>query len=241
MTADLLDQILREASTDERGRDAQRLSNLTEPPSVLARILLRDAIEVARPLIELCSALSDADLLDCAKNATIFHRIAIAARRELSELVCEALVERMEAPVIEVVLRNESAKLAANALEILVAATREHPRTIPALLRRPEVRPAHAYILFWWADADARRAILQRFAVSREVLQEAASDVFSVAAAENWADPLSRKALQFIERQPAQPRGDRQQPVRKPRGRGRRGAGGLEPRDRGGNLVPLPA
>src|SRR5580693_3150802 len=76
MTADLLVEILREASTDERGRVAQRLSNLTEPPSVLARILLRDAIEVARPLIELCSALSDADLLDCAKNATIFHRIA---------------------------------------------------------------------------------------------------------------------------------------------------------------------
>jgi uncharacterized protein (DUF2336 family) len=200
MTADLLVEILREASTAERGRVAQRLSNLTEPPSVLARILLRDAIEVAKPLIELCAALSDADLLDCAKNATIFHRIAIAARRDLSELVCEALVERMEAPVIEVVLRNESATLAANALEILVAATREHPRTIPALLRRPELRPSHAYILFWWADADARRAILQRFAVSREVLHEAASDVFALAAAENWADPLSRKALQFIER-----------------------------------------
>jgi uncharacterized protein (DUF2336 family) len=200
MTADLLVEILRDASTDERERVALRLSNLSEPPSVLARILLRDTIEVSKPLIDLCHSLSDADLLDCAKHASIKHRIAIAARRELSELVCEALVERMEAPVIEVVLRNEAAKLSANALEILVAATREHPRTIPALLRRPELRPSHAYILFWWADADARRQILQRFAVSREVLQEAASDVFALAAAENWADPLSRKALQFIER-----------------------------------------
>ncbi|HXQ45623.1 MAG TPA: DUF2336 domain-containing protein [Caulobacteraceae bacterium] len=200
MTADLLVEILREASSEERGRVAQRLSNLTDPPSVLARMLLRDSIEVSRPLIELCSALSDADLLDCARHSSIFHRIAIAARRELGELVCEALVDRMEAPVIEVVLRNESARLSANALEILVAATREHPRTIPALLRRHELRPSHAYILFWWADADARRTILQRFAVSREVLQEAASDVFSLAAAEKWADPLSRKALQFIER-----------------------------------------
>jgi len=42
--------------------------------------------------------------------------------------------------------------------------------------------------------------ILQRFAVSREILQEAAGDVFPMAAAENWADPLTRKALQFIER-----------------------------------------
>jgi len=55
-------------------------------------------------------------------------------------------------------------------------------------------------VLFWWADADARRTILQRFAVSREVLQEATGDIFPMAAAENWQDPLARKALQFIER-----------------------------------------
>ncbi|HYD46020.1 MAG TPA: DUF2336 domain-containing protein, partial [Phenylobacterium sp.] len=57
-----------------------------------------------------------------------------------------------------------------------------------------------AYILFWWADAEARRTILQRFAVSREILQDAASDIFAMAAEEGWQDPLSRKALQFIER-----------------------------------------
>jgi uncharacterized protein (DUF2336 family) len=68
------------------------------------------------------------------------------------------------------------------------------------LLKRQELRPSHAYIVFWWADADSRRAILQRFAVSREVLQDAVSDVFSMAAEEGWRDPLTRKALQFIER-----------------------------------------
>jgi uncharacterized protein (DUF2336 family) len=144
--------------------------------------------------------LGDAELIDCARNATINHRLLIAARRDVPALVSETLVERLESPVIEAVLRNETAKLTADALEMLVAGTREHPRAIPLLLRRPELRPSHAYILFWWADADARRTILQRFAVSREVLQEAASDVFSLAAAEKWADPLSRKALQFIER-----------------------------------------
>jgi uncharacterized protein (DUF2336 family) len=36
--------------------------------------------------------------------------------------------------------------------------------------------------------------------VSREVLQDAVGDVFALASAEGWQDPLSRKALQFIER-----------------------------------------
>jgi uncharacterized protein (DUF2336 family) len=68
------------------------------------------------------------------------------------------------------------------------------------LLRRPELRPRQAYVIFWWADEESRRLILQRLAVSREVLQDAASDIFALAAEEGWQDPLSRKALQFIER-----------------------------------------
>jgi uncharacterized protein (DUF2336 family) len=36
--------------------------------------------------------------------------------------------------------------------------------------------------------------------VSREPLQEVSEDVFPMAAAEGWGDPVSRKALQFIER-----------------------------------------
>ena len=62
------------------------------------------------------------------------------------------------------------------------------------------MRPAHAYVLFWWAAPVERRLVLTRFAVSREVLQDAAGDVFRLAADEGWQDPLVRKALQFIER-----------------------------------------
>src|SRR5690606_6871730 len=68
------------------------------------------------------------------------------------------------------------------------------------LLRRPELRPSGAYVMFWWCGPEDRRTILSRFAVSREVMQEVVEDVFAMAADENWADPVSRKALQFIER-----------------------------------------
>jgi uncharacterized protein (DUF2336 family) len=200
MTGDLLVEMLREASVDERARVAHRLATLNEPPPVLSRLLLRDVFQVSRDLIENCLSLSDADLLDCVRNGGIEHRRAIARRRGVSEVVSEALVAEMETPVIEALLRNDLARLSSDAVEMLVAATQQHPRIIPSLLRRPELRPSHAYILFWWADAEARRAILQRFAVSREVLQEAASDVFPLAAKERWSDALSRKALQFIDK-----------------------------------------
>jgi uncharacterized protein (DUF2336 family) len=201
MTADLLVEMLREAEVEERAKVARRLANLTEPPSVLARLLLRDVIGVSRDLLENCPSLCDTELIDCARRASMEHRRLIAQRRVVSDVVAEVLVEVGESPVIEALLKNDAARLPNDAVESLVGATRaHHPHHIPLLLRRAELRPSHAYVLFWWADAEARRTILQRFAVSREVLQEASGDIFQIAARERWSDPLSRKALQFIER-----------------------------------------
>jgi uncharacterized protein (DUF2336 family) len=118
----------------------------------------------------------------------------------MGELVCEALIEAGEPAVVEALLKNTGAHLSTDALDALVAASQKYPSFIPGLLRRSELRPAHAYVVFWWAKPENRRLILTRFAVSREVLQDSAGDVFPMAAAENWQDPLVRKAMQFIER-----------------------------------------
>jgi uncharacterized protein (DUF2336 family) len=200
MTADLLVEMLREADLSERQRAARRLSSLVEVPSSLARLLLRDDVSVAQFLLENCAALSDCELIDCARMASPEHRRLMARRRDLSEVVSEHLVTPGETPVIETLLKNETARLSNECVELVVAATRDQPRLVPPLLRRPELRPRHAYVMFWWADPECRRVILQRFAVSREVLQDAAADVFALAAEEKWNDALSRKALQFIER-----------------------------------------
>lgn len=200
VTADLLIEMLRDASPEERLRVSRRLAGLIEPPAQLARLLLHDEPRVARPLLEECESLSDAELLDCARTAGSEHRLMIAARKGLSEVVVEALVAAGELKVIETVLANRDAKIGHAGLEALVVISRDAPQLAPALLRRPELRPAQAYVLFWWADPEARRTILQRFAVSREILQDAAGDIFPMAAQEGWQDPMSRKALQFIER-----------------------------------------
>lgn len=200
MTADLLMEMLREAAPEERAKVARRLANLADIPPALARMLLRDELEIAGSLLEHSQHLGDADLIDCALYADMEHRRLIALRRGVGEAVVDALVRRCEHPVLEALLRNDLARLSHGALETVVACTRDNPRLIALLLRRPELRPSHAYIMFWWADHDCRRLILQRFAVSREVLQDAVGDLFSIAAEEGWQDPLTRKALQFIER-----------------------------------------
>jgi len=200
MTADLLVDVLREAEVAERKKVAHRVASLPDIPPSLVRLFLRDEVDVAEELLLNATALSDADLLDCARMKNLEHRRLVALRRGVSEVVCDVLIEYGEILVLECLLKNEEARFSTGGIEAVVAMTRGDPRLTTILLRRPELRPAHAYVLFWWADSEARRTILQRFAVSREVLQEATNDIFPIAAAEHWQDPLSRKALQFIER-----------------------------------------
>lgn len=200
VVGDLLVDVLRTAATDERRRVAERLAPLGELPDALKRLLLRDEPEVARPLLEECAALSDADLIGCARDAGLEHRLMMAARRGLSEVVAEALLNWAEEAVIAAVLRNDTARLPQSAVESVIALSRNAPALCALILRRPELRPSGAYVMFWWCGAEERRIILQRFAVSREVMQSSVEDVFALAAEEGWSDPVARKALQFIER-----------------------------------------
>ncbi len=200
VTADLLVEMLREADVEDRQKVARRLAPLGEIPNALVRLLLRDDISVSTFLLEDGTSISDPDLIGCVRDAQIEHRHMIAMRRGLSEVVSEAVAECGEIGVVNALLANREAKLSAAAVEQIVAVSRTYPMLIPGLLHRSELRPSHAYVMFWWAEPDARKVILQRFAVSREVLQDAAGDVFPLASQEGWQDALVRKALQFVER-----------------------------------------
>lgn len=200
VTGDLLVEMLRLAAPRERKRVAERLAPLADLPNSLARMLLRDEPEIAGLLLEQCASLSDADLVACARDTGPEHRFLMASRRGLSEVVTETLMSYDEQAVIEALLRNTTARLSQGGVEHVVGLSRRMPALCKHLLRRPELRPSGAYVMFWWASAADRKTILQRFAVSREVMQEVVDDVFAMAAEENWQDPVSRKALQFIER-----------------------------------------
>jgi uncharacterized protein (DUF2336 family) len=197
--SDLLVEILREATLPERERVARRLMNLSDIPAELLRVLLQDEIGIAGPLLE-DAVIPDAELIACAAATGVEHRVLIACRRELSELVVDHLSQAGEPAVLANLVRNRGARFTQSALERVMAASRQDPELLIQLLRRPELRPSQAYVMFWWCGPQERRMILQRFAVTRDVLQDAVTDVFAMAAEEGWSDPLVRKALQFIER-----------------------------------------
>ena len=129
---------------------AARLAPLAELPNSVARLLLRDEPAIAGLLIEQCASLSDADLTACARDAGPEHRFMMANRRGLSEVVTETLMSCGESQVIEAVLRNNTARLSQVAIEGVVGLSRAERSLCVHLLKRPELRPSGAYVMFWW-------------------------------------------------------------------------------------------
>ena len=200
MAGDLLVRILAQSPVDLRSRCARRIAPLVDVAPGLLRFLVHDEIEIARLVLEESTALSDAQLVGVARTATVQHRMVMARRRDLSELVCEALLAPGEADVAAQVLKNRTARLSQDALGRVLELSREHKSLGALLLRRDELRPVQGFTLFWWASAPERAQILTRFAMGREIMQDAAGDIFAMMADEDWQDPLVRKAMQFIER-----------------------------------------
>jgi len=200
LAADILVGLLRTSSTDLRRRCALGLIRIQDAPKTLLRYLARDEITVALPLLESAVGFDDSDLVATVRAGTASHWLAIARRRGLSEPITDALLQTGDVQVIETVLRNNSAKLSTQGVDLVVARSRKADSLPGLLVARSELRPTQALVLFWWAKFEARLHILRRFAVDRTVLLQELGDVFAVAAAEGWSDADTRKTLQVIER-----------------------------------------
>jgi len=200
MAGDVLVDLLRESELPIREGVARRLTMLNEAPRNILVMLAKDDIQIARHVLENSKSLTDSDLISIAKSTFAEHHEIIARRRSIADGVVDALVQFMDEKVIERLLSNKGASFPETAIQRIIAASRHNPNYTNLLAKRVELRPAHGLTLFWWADRATRRKIFQRFAVTRNILQETCADLFKAAAAEGWGDPASRKALQFIER-----------------------------------------
>lgn len=200
IAGDLLLEMLTEGEIPLRQRCARRISTLVEAPSLIIRVLAKDVFEVAEPILRDSEAISDNDLVAAARNGNIEHRLAIASRRPVSELVADTLASYREEGVLLALVKNPHTRLSDETVNLMVAESRELKQLIAPLVRREELAPSQGLTLFWWAGEDDRVRLLRRFATERSMMQDSASDIFKIAAAENWQDPMTRKALQFIER-----------------------------------------
>lgn len=200
MGSDILLELLFGASQEELTICARRLADKSEAPRRLLRFLASAPIDIARHVLEGNDGIEDSDLAYVAGVTTPEHRLLIAQRKEVSAMLADVLIDFREPHVIAPLLRNRGSALSDMGLDAVLEISRDEPGLCRLVLDRPELTPAHAMVMFWWADSDVRRAILTRHAAERMELIAVCSDIFPMMAAEGWRDPHARKAMQLIER-----------------------------------------
>jgi uncharacterized protein (DUF2336 family) len=122
------------------------------PSAVIGNLSSNDDITVAGPMLEKSKVLSDESLIEIAKTKGQAHLMAIASRRQVSETVTDALVDRGVADVTQKVIANDGAKLSELGYVKVVHEARTDEQLATALAERkdvpPELRPflnlAHA-------------------------------------------------------------------------------------------------
>lgn len=200
MAGDILLDMLMHVTDRERALCASRLAVCRDAPRRVLRYLAQCAFHVARPLLEESDAFDASDLVEIVQNTTHEHRAVIARRRNLCVTVTGALAQYGDFTVVRELLANRNAPLSELTVDRLISDSREQPALCAILSERIELKPSHAMAMFWWADSATRRKILTRHASDRAEMIAICRDVFEMAAAENWSDPVTRKALQLIER-----------------------------------------
>ncbi|MEH6807658.1 MAG: DUF2336 domain-containing protein [Hyphomonas oceanitis] len=200
MVGDILLDMLFHATTEERSLCASRLATSREAPRRLLRYLAQCSFEIAQPLLEQNEAFDACDLSEIVESTSTEHRMAIARRKVVAPGVSAALAEHGEPHVVRELVANPGAVLPESALDKLLTRSRDESQLCALMVERLELRPSQAMAMFWWSDGATRRKILQRHAADRLEVIETCKDVFEMMAAEKWADPVARKALQLIER-----------------------------------------
>jgi len=103
----LIEQIERQALIELSNRLAPAKY---APPNLVGRLSRHDDIEIAEPVLEQSSLLTDHDLLQIAKTKSQAHLYAIAGRAQISELITDILVDLGDAKVAGKVAANAGAR-----------------------------------------------------------------------------------------------------------------------------------
>jgi uncharacterized protein (DUF2336 family) len=118
LALDVLTVMARDAEIRVRVALSQSIKDNPDIPRKMAQQLARDVGEVAVPILQFSSALTDEDLLDVIAAGSSHHQLAIARRKLVSESVSGALVERGDESVVSTLLENPAATIASSTLAL---------------------------------------------------------------------------------------------------------------------------
>jgi uncharacterized protein (DUF2336 family) len=112
MAEDIFRLMMRDLEVKVRKSLSDSIKLSPDLPRDVALAMANDVSDIALPVIEASSVLTDADLISIISNKPVEYQVAVAARAEVSEAVSDALVATDNEAVVERLVANDGAKIA---------------------------------------------------------------------------------------------------------------------------------
>lgn len=108
--SDIMTRLIEQVPVEDRVALSERVAHVERTPHEVALRLTNDSEEVAAPILEHSTVLTDGDLVKLAQEKGQGHLLAISRRSLLSELITDVIVERGDDAVLTSVARNAGAR-----------------------------------------------------------------------------------------------------------------------------------
>ncbi len=136
---EILETIAYDLETQMRESLALRIADEEHIPLNLVHRLAADDISVARPVLEQSPALSQDDLINLSQNSSQEHLLAVTKRSDVGQRLSAVLVRHGKDPVVDSLLRNEDADIAASTMRDVATRAVTSEALQSALIEREDV------------------------------------------------------------------------------------------------------
>jgi uncharacterized protein (DUF2336 family) len=173
------DGVLTQLATDMeeavRAELSGRFAGADSAPRRLIVSLANDeAIAVAEPVLSRSNSLSEDELLQVVKTRGQDHLRAVSRREVVPEAVSDVIVERGDDQTLNVLLRNDGARLSRGASEAAVERAVRNPALHEAVIERKNLPADLLNEMYFVAEARLRQRILEENAkLDPAVLEQA--------------------------------------------------------------------
>lgn len=202
--SDLYGHVLTQLAADMeeavRAELAVRFSTAASTPRGLARAFALDTAVVAAPILRASASLADEDLLEVVRTKGQEHLRAVSERSIVPEAVSDEIVRRGDDETVNVLVRNEGARLSRAAAEAVVDRAQANPDLHEAVVNRADLPADLLNEMYFVVETQLRQKILQQNGALDPAALEAAISAGRgrVAAADGALPADYEKALAYV-------------------------------------------
>jgi uncharacterized protein (DUF2336 family) len=178
LASDIFRALVRDVEIMVRQALADNLKSCEHLPRDIAVTLANDvAAEVAAPVLECSTVLTDDDLVKIVRERAPEHRLAIARRATVSGPVVDALVDASELPVAEVLASHKGAEMGEAAMMRMLEDFGASERVNAPLARRANLPLPVAERLVTFVADQLREQLIRQY----ELAPDTAADLMLLA------------------------------------------------------------